>query len=498
LSSLVKKLAQQTVIYGLSSIVGRFLNYLLVPLHTRIFLPAEYGVVTEFYAYVAFLNILFTYGMETAFFRFSTRSENKAGVYHTSLTSLLFTSILFSSALILFAKPIATALGHADHHHYVTWFALILALDTLVAIPFARLRQENRPMRFAFFKLLNIGVNVGFNLLFLLLIPWILSHQHNAELHLFLRHWYSEELGVGYVFLSNLIASAVTFVALSFFFRELKLKIDFTLWKQMLWYALPLILVGLAGMVDEKLSVILLKYRLPVSPQEAQHAIGIFGACYKLSILMTLFIQAYRMAAEPFFFNESTKANPQLTYARMMNYFSIFCCFIFLSVSLFLDVFAAVFLSEKYFEGLRIVPVLLLANFFLGVYYNLTIWYKLTDKTNLGAIVAVYGAVITFLLNWWLIPVFGYMGSAAVTLICYSSMTVISYFLGQKYYPVPYNVGRFFFYLFVAGGLVALAYWLKPQAGVVAYYFSAVLLMAVFALTVYLLEVRNRKPLKAM
>ena len=491
MSSILKRLAGQTIIYGLSTIVGRFLNYLLVPLHTRIFNPGEYGVVTEFYAYVAFLNIIFLYGMETAFFRFATSEKDSKKVYSTSLSSLLFTTLLFSSALILFARPIADTLGHGDHHEYITWFALILGLDALVAIPFARLRQENRPIRFAMFKLFNIGVNVAMNVIFLLLIPWILSNQHSGDLHVFIRSWYRPEIGVGYVFISNLVASAVTLIVLFAYFRKVQLKLDFSLWKKMLVYALPLILVGLAGMIDEKLSIILLKYRLPVSPEEATYTIGIFGACYKLSILMTLFIQAYRMAAEPFFFNESKKQNPQLTYAKAMNYFVIFCGFIFLFVVLYLDAWKTVFIGKEFHSGIHIVPILLMANLFLGVYYNLTIWYKLTDKTNIGAIVAIYGAAITFALNWWWIPIFGYTGSAVVTLVCYSSMSVISYFLGQKFYPVPYQVGHFFFYLFLAIGIFFIGRFLHAIVAPVLYYVIATGLIGMYVLLVYVVEKRK-------
>lgn len=489
--SLLKKLASQTAIYGLSSIAGRLLNYLLVPLHTRIFNPAEYGVVTEFYAYVAFLNIIFTYGMETAFFRYSNLEENKKKVYDTSLVSLICTTLMLVTGILIFAQPVASAIRYPDHADYIIWFTLILGLDAITAIPFARLRQENRPIRFAAYKLLNIVINVSLNVFFLLLCPYILSTPSLSGLHPMITMVYYPELGVGYVFISNLFASIVTMLALWKYVFISKWEVDFGLWKKMTGYALPLILVGLAGMVDETLSRILLKYRLEMSPEAAMHELGIFGACYKLSILMTLFIQAYRMAAEPFFFGESKKENPERTYARTMNFFAIFCCFIFLFVMLFIDAFKAVFIGPQFYEGVKVVPILLMANFFLGIYYNLTIWYKLTNRTGLGAVVAVYGALFTIVFNWWLIPVYGYLGSAWVTLGCYGSMMIISYLMGQRYYPVPYDLKRFLFYVSVSLGLYFLSVYLAPYIAPAArylYYVLGIALLTAFAGVVYIFE----------
>ncbi len=498
---LIKKLASQTAIYGLSSIAGRLLNYLLVPLHTRIFNPGEYGVVTEFYAYVAFLNILFTYGMETAFFRYSNLEENKKKVYDTSLLSLLFTTLTLVAGILIFSQPIATAIRYPDHADYIIWFTLILGLAAISDIPFARLRQENRPIRFATFKLVNIITNVAFNVFFLLLCPYILATPSLEALHGFISLVYYPELGVGYVFISNLIASIVTMLALWKYVFVKKWEVDFILWKKMMGYALPLILVGLAGMVDETLSRILLKYRLEMSPEAAMHELGIFGACYKLSILMTLFIQAYRMAAEPFFFGESKKTNPQFTYARTMNFFSIFCCFIFLFVMLFIDAFKMIFIGPQFYEGVKVVPILLLANFFLGVYYNLTIWYKLTNQTGLGAVVAIYGAVVTIIFNWWLIPVFGYMGSAWVTLGCYGSMMIISYLMGQRYYPVPYDLKRFLVYVGISIGLYFLSVQVEafiPASFWYLHYLFGVILLGGFAGLVYLFETGRIRVFKAI
>ena len=447
MDSLVKKLAKQTAIYGISSILVRFLNYALVPIQTRVFHPDQYGVVTQFYAYTGFLAILFTYGMETAYFRYASLKD-KRQVYETGMVSLVFTSFLFSSLLIIFRNPIANAMQFGNHPEYVTVLALILGLDAIVSIPFAYLRQENRPIRFATYKVINITTNVGLNIFFLIICPWILNSP--SAIHPFIQLIYHPEFGVGYIFIANLIASLVTVVIMAQYFYLKHWKFNINLWKEMLHYAWPLIIVGLAGMGNELLSRILLTRRWDGTYSEAIHALGVFGACYKMSLLMTLFVQAYRMAAEPFFFGESTKENPQVTYARTMNFFVIFCCFIFLLVTLFMDFFKAIFMGKEYYDGVIVVPILLLANFFLGVYYNLTIWYKLTNKNFAGSLIAFGGVIITFVLNWLWIPLYGYYGSSWATFICYGSMMIISYFLGQKFYPVPYDVRRFFFYVTLA------------------------------------------------
>lgn len=440
---LVKKLAGQTAIYGLTTIVGRFLNYLLVPLHTAVFQPAAYGVVTELYAYVSFLNILFTYGMETAYFRFASLEHNKRQVFDTAMVSLLISTVLLTLPLILFAHPIADAMEYNNHPEYIQWFALILGLDALCAIPFGRLRMEDRPKAYSFFKLLNIGVNIGLNLFFLLLCPWLIKNGYNIH------GIYSEKIGVGYVFISNLIASAVTLAGLSPFFIRKKYEPDFSQWKKMFRYAAPLIIVGLAGMVNETFDRILLKYLLPYSHEVTMAQIGIYGACYKLSLIMTLFVQAYKMAAEPFFFNESNRKDAKIIYARTMNYFVIVCSVIFVGILLFLD-FIKYFINERYFSGLGVVPILMMANLCLGVYYNLTVWYKLTNQTRIGAYIAVLGAVVTLTVNYFLIPVIGFMGSAWATFLCYAVMMTVSYFQGQHYYRVPYDVRKFVIYISAA------------------------------------------------
>ena len=429
--SQIKKLAGQTAIYGLSSIIGRLLNYLLVPLYTRIFEPAAYGVVSEFYAYVTFLIVLYTYGMETAYFHFSSKKGNDDAIYSNSLSTLTFSSVILSSILILFSQTIATALGYEAHPEYIVWFALILAFDAITALPFAKLRQENRAKRFALIKIVNISSNIGLNLFFLALLPQITNNNSLSVL-------YNPAIGVGYVFIANLISSLITLLFFTNDFKQLTFKVDKLLVKEMLVYAFPLLIAGFAGMINETLDRAILKY-LVTDKSTALHQLGIYSACYKLSIIMTLFVQTYRYAAEPFFFSQQSKKNNKELYATIMNYFVFVCSLIFLGVMLFMNI-AKYFIGEKFHEGLQVVPILLFANLFLGVYLNLSMWYKLAGKTKYGAWFSIVGAVITIVLNFLLIPIMGYMGAAWSTFICYGAIMIISYSYGQKHYAIPYNI----------------------------------------------------------
>jgi len=458
LNNPIKRLAGQTVIYGLSSIIGRFLNYLLTPLYTFLLVEtSDYGVITEMYAYAGFFTVLFTYGMETAFFRFNESSAEKQKVFSTAQISVLISSFLLFIFMILFSGNVAgllssnsdttqTSLSASSYQSYIIWFALIFALDAITAIPFAKLRAENRPVRFAWIKLVNIGLNIGLNLYFLLAAPY-LAKKMGLENGNFL---IPASPQVAYIFISNLIASAVTFLLLLPEMLRSEWKFDFSLWRKMIVYALPLLIVGFAGVINEMLDRVILKFLLPGTMKENMAELGIYGACYKLSILMTLFIQAYRYAAEPFFFSQSTKQNAKAVYASSMKYFVIVSCIIFLGVMLYLDIVKYFIPNEKYWEGLKVVPILLLANLFLGIYFNLSIWYKLTDKTKWGAWISIGGALITVFLNWLWIPWIGYLGSAWATLICYANMAVASYFLSMKFYPVKYNLRKIFLYISLA------------------------------------------------
>ena len=440
----LKKLAGQTAIYGLSSIVGRLLNYLLVPLYTRYFSTAEYGEVTTLYAYVAFLVVILTYGMETAFFRFSQNEQDKKSVYSTSLISLLISSAIFIILMFMNADSIANALNFDGHPEYIQWFALIVGLDAVSSISFAKLREQSKAARFALIRLLNIFINIGLNLFFIIYCPYAIKN--NLPSADFVQSIYSQSIGIGYIFIANLVASIVTILLLLPEMLSASWQFNTQLWKKMMVFALPLMVAGLAGITNETIDRILLSHLLPSSIAASE--VGIYGAYYKLSIIMTLFIQTFRFAAEPFFFAQEKERNAKKVYADVMKYFIIITATIFLGVMIYYDLVQQ-FIGEEFHDarGLIIVPVLLLANLFLGIYYNLAVWFKLTEKTKFGAYLAIFGAVITLALNFALIPVLGFEGSAWATLVCYFTMAVVSYFLGRKHYPIPYDLKRIGAYL---------------------------------------------------
>ena len=440
----LKKLAGQTAIYGLSSVVGRLLNYLLVPLYTRYFLPEEYGVVTELYAYVAFLVIILTYGLETAFFRFSQTEKNNRVVYSTSLISLLFTSLLFIFLMFTFSENIATTIGYPKNQEYIKWFAIIIGLDAISSISFAKLRALNKATRFALIRLVNIFVNIGLNLFFIIYCPYVI--ENNLQSLNFVNSVYSTSVGVGYIFIANLFASVVTILMLIPEMMNSVWVFDRRLWKKMMIYAAPLLIAGLAGITNETIDRILLKHLLPETLNVTRE-IGLYGAFYKLSIIMILFIQTFRFAAEPFYFAQERELNSKKMYADVMKYFVIVMSIIFLIVTTFYDFFIN-FLGSNYHDerGFLVVSILLLANLFLGIYYNLSIWFKLTEKTIYGAYIAIFGAMITLIGNYALIPVIGFVGCAIATLACYFLMTVVSVCFSIKYYPIPYNYKKIFMY----------------------------------------------------
>lgn len=479
----LKQFAGQTAIYGVPTIVGRFLNYLLVPMYTRVFLTAEYGVVSELYAYVSFLFVLLTYGMETAFFRFAEEKQHRASVYSTALLSLLSTSAVFVFLAVVFSGSIADWLDYSNHHEYIIWFALILAFDAISSIPYANMRKENKALKFAFIKTVNIFINIGLNLFFILLCPYLLKHSESEVILSVVRYLYNPEVGVGYIFISNLVASGVTLIILGSDLAKIRLVFNSVLLKQMLKYAWPLLLFSFAGIINETFDRIILKHLLPES-SDPMAQLGIYGACYKISILMTLFIQTYRYAAEPFFFQKAKSLDAKTLYADMMTYFVIICTFIFVGVMLNIDLVMH-FVGEKYRVGAPVVPILLLANLCLGIFYNLSIWFKLTDKTIYGAFISIFGAAVTLVLNFTLIPVMGIMGAAWATLICYASMMVVSYIIGQRFYPVKYDVKRITGYLFLAVLIYKISQWVHFE-GMLKYGFNTLLLLvfiAVIALT---------------
>ncbi|OGX88328.1 oligosaccharide flippase family protein [Hymenobacter glacialis] len=491
--SVVKKLASQTAVYGVSSIVGRVLTYLLVPVYTAAFAAAEYGVVTGLYAYVSFLNVVFTYGMETTFFRFANRpGTDRRELYSRVQTLLLLSSAVLTAGLLLLARPLADLLNiPAGHERYVVWVALILGLDALAAIPFARLRLENKARKFAAIKLASIALNVALNLFFIVLCPAVMRGEWLPGLQPLVARLYDPAVGVGYVFLSNLVASGLTLLLL---WRELlgfRFRLNLEPLRPLLKYAYPLMFMGLAGMVNETLDRILLPLWLPKDfypGQSSLTAVGIYGACYKLSIFMSLVIQAFRYAAEPFFFAQSTEKNSPATFAMILKWFTLCCAVIFVGISLNVEDFGQLFLRRpEYLQGLVVVPILLLANLFLGVYYNLSVWFKLTDKTYYGTYIGVGGAVLTIALNFLLIPVLGYLGCAIATLACYFMMAMLCWRLGERHFPVPYPALRLGLWLLGAAGLVALGWWVQPTDWWVRHAWHAGLTVG-FLLALWLIE----------
>lgn len=483
-----KKLASDTAIYGTSSIVGRFLNWWLVPYYSQLFIPEVYGIVTNLYSYVAFFLVFLIYGMETSFFRYALKSETPQKVYSTSIISLFFTSVSFVLLAVAFKTEISSLINYPKHPEYILWLAIILGIDAFTAIPFAQLRLKNRPVKFAFIKLVNIGFNIGFNLFFLSLCPKLVANNPDSFVTLF----YSPEIGVGYVFISNLLASAITLVLLLPDIFKISFQFDKKLLIQMLSYGFPILIVGLAGMVNQNIDKILIPFLIP-EEQNPMFQVGIYGANYKLAVLMNMFIQAFRYAFEPFFFARgSSKDDPQI-YATVMKYFVVFGLLIFLGMILYIDIIKVI-IDVEYHEGLKVVPIILMANLFFGIYFALSLWYKLKDMTRYGAYIALTGAVITLFLNVLLIPILGYLGSAIAVFICFFTMMIISYFLGQKYYPIPYNIKRMATYFLVAAIIYIFSIYTSNQLPVIKYLLNTIFILS-FVYSVFLFEKSELKSL---
>jgi O-antigen/teichoic acid export membrane protein len=430
----IKKLAGQTMWYGVSSIAARFINYLLLPYLTFKLSLAIYGEFSLVYSFIPFMNVVFTYGMETAYFRFSN-TKDKETVYNTTSISLIFSSIILGALLILLRQPIAALLSVGKHPEYIIVVAGIIVIDALCSIPFARLRQEGRPIKFAFTKIGGIVINIAATYFFISTIPNFLT-THPTH---WLNNYYTPNWAVGYLLLANLVQNFFVLLLLSKEFFGFKWNFDAKLWKELMVYGMPLIIAGFAGMINETFDRIMLQWLAPVKTAfEANSEVGIYSACYKLAMLITLAVQAFKMGAEPFFFSQSVDKNAPKLYARIMKFFVITLCIMFLMVALYLDVWKQFIRKPEMWVGLKVVPILLLANMFLGIYYNLSVWYKLGNKTMAGAWITVVGAGITLLINYTLIPYFSYMACAWATFACYGSMMVISFVWGQKEYPIPY------------------------------------------------------------
>lgn len=451
----LKSLLGQTAIYGLPTIVGRLLNYLLVPLYTSVFAnPADYGVVSELYAWVAFLIVLLTFGMETSFFRFLHDKEDKEAVFRNSFLTVIGLNGVFLLCLLFFNQSIADAMLYSEHNEYIILLGIIVCIDAISALPMAKLRAENKAVKFSIIHFTSIGVNIGLNLIFML---WIFDPARPEE-------------GVLFILIANLIASLVKPLGTYSDFIGLKWSYNKELALEMFKYAFPLVIAGFAGIINETMDRVMLKHLLynrgGMTLQAAEAQLGIYSACYKLAMIVAIFLQAYRYAAEPFFFAQNKNKDRNKIYVKIMNYFVASVSFVFLAVALNIDIFKHFIRNEAYWVGLGVVPILLIANVFLGIYYNQSIWYKLSGQTRFGAYIAIGGAGITVLINLIFIPLYGFWASAWATLIVYGLQMIASYLLGQKYYPIKYNLRKFGLYFGLAIVLYLIAFIIDLDPGV--------------------------------
>lgn len=448
----IKSLFKDTAIYGVSSIVGRFLNWCLVPMYTYLFSAFDYGIVTNIYAYVALALVILTYGLETGFFRFANhdRWNDPMQVYTTALTSLGTTSILFIIAGCLLSPRLARLLECADHPSFIWMMVVTVGIDAYTALPFAYLRYRKRPMRFATLKLVNIGLNIGLNLFFILLCPWLQSHAPG-----WIDWFYNPSFGIGYIFLANLISSAVILLLLYPEVACVRYSFNRRLLHEMLVYSYPILILGIAGIMNQTIDKILYPILIP-DRAAALEGLGIYGANYKIAIVMVMFTQAFRFAYEPFIFaqNKEVKGRDKdASYSTAMNWFVVCGLVIFLGVMFYLPVLRY-FIAPRFFPGLKVVPVIMMAEFFAGIFFNLSLWYKLSDRTIWGTWFSLSGLAVTLILNVVLVPVYGYMGCAWAAFFCYLLMMAASYLTGRRYYPIPYQLGKLGLYV-----ISALAIW---------------------------------------
>ncbi|MCC1485594.1 lipopolysaccharide biosynthesis protein [Winogradskyella immobilis] len=470
-----KRLFKQTFIYGLATVLPRMLTFLLVPLYTEVLAVGVYGKVSIIFSWFAIFNVILAYGMETAFFRFFNKEENKNAVVSTSTLSILFTSLGIFLLAFLLREQISLLIDiKVEHINYVVW---ILLLDALVIIPFAWLRANEKPMRYAIIKITNVAINIGLNLFFLL---WLKGLVRKIS---FLEPIYKPNFEISYILIATLIASALTLVLMVPFYSKVSYKFHPKIWRQMLKYAFPVLIAGLAFTINETFNRILLDSSLS-NAEDPEREVGMFSACYKLALFMTLFATAFRLGIEPYFFSHAKTDNPQKNYARILEYFVALGSVILLVVVVFADVIKVLIIrDEAFWEAMWIVPIILIASFCLGIYHNLSVWYKITDRTKFGAYISVFGAIVTLALNFWLIPIIGYKGSAIATLAAYGSMVLLSYFYGRKYYPIPYNLKKISLYLSISIIFSLFSFYQFREN-----YTVGISMLIIFGLMVYILE----------
>jgi len=470
----IRKLAGQTVIYGFGTVVPRFLNYaLLTPFYTRILGLEQYGVVTELYAWMVLALVILTYGMETTYFRFAGKKVNAEKLYGTAIISLFTTSALFLLAVSLFINPVSGFLGYEQHPEYIRMFAWIVAIDAFSAIPFAWLRNHNRPVTFSILKIINVAVTMITAFFFLMAAPALAAKGNTWILNV-----YNPDFQVGYVFVANLAGSAFTLVCLLPFMVKIRPAFDRILLGKMLSYSWPLLVGGMAGSLNEVLDKILLR-RL-IGGAEGLATVGLYGAGYKVGVLMSLFIQMYRFAAEPFFFEKAGNKDAKETYAVTMKYFVITALILFLVINLYIEALQII-IGPVFRESLVVVPIVSMGYLLLGIFINQSIWYKVDDKTIYGAWITILGAVVTIIVNIVFVPVYGYVAAAWAHVACYLSMVLVSYMVGQKYYPIKYETGRILMYIALSVGLLAASRLLAGENKILNIIVDTLLLMIFFA-----------------
>ncbi len=488
----IRKLAGQTAIYGISSILGKTINFLLLPIYTAYLDKEALGSFTALYAIIAFLNILFTYGMETTYFRYATGKGLDPQRVYANIQSLLITTSLSLGALLYFSAPaLAKALEYEGQEHLFKWLAWIIAIDAVMAIPYAKLRAEGKSLQFALAKLGNILLNVGLNIFFIVLCFHIWNGDIFPAFSEAIGYIYRPDWGVDYILLSNLLANAALIPILFKLAGKFRFHLDKTLLAPMWHYALPLLFMGLAGVTNEVFSRGLFEYLLPENfypGLTAREAGGVFGANYRLAIFMNLIIQAFKYAAEPFFFNQSKEKNSPELFAKVMHAFIIFCCTLMVAVSVNLDLLSRFFLrGEGYEQALDIVPILLLGYLFLGIYFNLSIWFKLTDQTTYSFYITLVGAAVTVFVLILAVPTLGFLGAALSTLAAYLVMTIICYAYGQRHYPIPYQTGKAMAYLVIAFSLSYIGFYFYNEFPIIQF-IGRNSLVFVFILVVLLFE----------
>ena len=425
------------------------ISFLLNPLYVHALPKQEFADVSIVFAWLVFFNVILSYGMETAFFRFYNSEQNKTIVVSTATISLFWSSVLFLIISLMFRKSIAGWSG--VNLEYVTYTIWILTFDALAIVPFAKLRAEKKPMKYAAIKIGNVTLNLLFNLFFLLLLPYLAKNNLSG----FFSKIYFPHSQVAYIFISNLLASLATIAILSPNYFKISWHFDKQLWKKMIKYGFPILVAGIAFAINEHFDKILLE-KLHVSKSD----IGAYSACYKIGMFMVLFRTAYTLGIEPFFFSHASSENASKTYATITKYFVITGSFILLFVIVFIDVLKYILVpNPSYWDAIKVVPLIILANFFLGIYTNLSVWYKLIDKTMIGGYISVLGAIITLALNFWLVPTMSYYGSAIATIAAYGSMMIISYYLGQKKYPIPYEINKLASYIGISVALSTLSFY---------------------------------------